>query len=193
MHILTNVLSFELIISYYHLWLCSSHLACFKSYQSAYLTLSNLNLVKPRIAVAILDLWWMKMTWSGWKIKENCNVLVSQFHGYFHSKTLSCREIKFVFRDVIWCFNASRGFKGLGQSIPIYGGRYWIICSALILNSRGQIGEVASSKHRMYHPHGLRQGERTKYDRFVDLNVRGAQRWVYSDLQIYRIWVLFST
>ena len=29
------------------------------------------------------------------------------------------------------------------------------------------------------------QGERTKFDRFVDLNVRGAQRRVYSDLRIY--------
>ena len=30
------------------------------------------------------------------------------------------------------------------------------------------------------------QGERTKFDRFVDSNVRGAQRRVYSDLRIYR-------
>ena len=30
------------------------------------------------------------------------------------------------------------------------------------------------------------QGERTKFDRFVDLNVRGAQRGVDSDLRIYR-------
>ena len=30
------------------------------------------------------------------------------------------------------------------------------------------------------------QGERTKFDRLVDLNVRGAQRRVYSDLRIYR-------
>ena len=25
---------------------------------------------KPRIAVAILDLQWMKMTWNGWKIEK---------------------------------------------------------------------------------------------------------------------------
>ena len=31
----------------------------------------------------------------------------------------------------------------------------------------------------------IRQGEK-KIDRFVDLNVRGAQRRVYSDLRIYR-------
>ena len=28
---------------------------------------------KPRIAVAILDLQWMKMIWCGLKIKENCH------------------------------------------------------------------------------------------------------------------------
>ena len=53
------------------------------------------------------------MTWCGLKIKENYNVLVNQFHGNFRSKTLSCREIKYVFRDVKWCFNASWGLKGL--------------------------------------------------------------------------------
>ena len=39
----------------------------------------------------------------------------------------------------------------------------------------------------------LRQGERTKFHRFVDPNVRGAQRRVYSDLRIYRNWVFSST
>ena len=68
---------------------------------------------KPRIAVAILDLLWMKMIWSGWKIKENCHVLVNQFHGNFRSKTLGCGKIKSVFRDVKLCFNASWGLKGL--------------------------------------------------------------------------------
>ena len=66
---------------------------------------------KPRIAVAILGLLWMKMIWCGWKSKENCHVLVNQFH--FHSKTLGCRKIKSVFRDLKWCFNASWGLKGL--------------------------------------------------------------------------------
>ena len=37
------------------------------------------------------------------------------------------------------------------------------------------------------------QGERRKFDRFVDLNVRGAQRRGYSDLRIYRNWVISST
>ena len=48
----------------------------------------------------------MKMIWCGLKNKENDHLLVNQFHGNF-------REIKSVFRDVKWCFNASWGFKGL--------------------------------------------------------------------------------
>ena len=55
---------------------------------------------KPRIAAAILDLKWMMMTLCGLKIKENYPILVSQFHGNFRSKTLSCRKIKYVLRDV---------------------------------------------------------------------------------------------
>ena len=31
------------------------------------------------------------------------------------------------------------------------------------------------------------QGERAKFDRFVDVNERGAQRRVYSDLRIYTL------
>ena len=48
----------------------------------------------------------MKMIWCGWKSKENCHVLVNQFHGNFRSKTLGCRKIRSDFRDVKWCFNA---------------------------------------------------------------------------------------
>ena len=51
----------------------------------------------------------MKMTWNEWKNKENCHVLVNQFHGKFHSKTIACGEIKYV------CFNAPWGLKGLKQ------------------------------------------------------------------------------
>ena len=40
-------------------------------------------------------------------------VLVNQFHGNFHSKTLRYWTIMSVFRDVKWCFNASWGLKGL--------------------------------------------------------------------------------
>ena len=72
---------------------------------------------KPRIAVAILDLWWIKMIWSGWKIEENCHVLVNKLHWNFRSKTLCCRKIKSVFGDVKWCFNASWGLKGLKHCI----------------------------------------------------------------------------
>ena len=55
------------------------------------------------------------MIWCGWKSKENWHVLVNQFHGNIHSKTLGCRKIKSVLRDVKWCFNASWGLKGLKQ------------------------------------------------------------------------------
>ena len=55
----------------------------------------------------------MKMIWCGLKIKENYQVLVNQFHGNFRSKTLGCRKIMSVYRDVKWCFNASWGLKGL--------------------------------------------------------------------------------
>ena len=55
----------------------------------------------------------MKMIWNEWKIKENCHVLVDRFHGNINSKTLCCRQIKSVFRDVKWWFNASWGLKGL--------------------------------------------------------------------------------
>ena len=30
---------------------------------------------KPRIAVAILDLQWMKMTWSGWQMEKNISII----------------------------------------------------------------------------------------------------------------------
>ena len=55
------------------------------------------------------------MTWCGWRSKENCHILVNQFHGNFRSKTLSCRIIRSVIRDVKWCFNASWGLKGLND------------------------------------------------------------------------------
>ena len=55
----------------------------------------------------------MKMIWCGWKIKENCHVLVNQFHRDLHYETPGCTKIKCVFRDVKWCFNASWGLKGL--------------------------------------------------------------------------------
>ena len=68
------------------------------------------------------------MTWYGLKIKENCHLLVNQFHQNFLSKPLGCRRIKSVFKDVKWCFNASWGLKGLKKCItliymyPIYVG-----------------------------------------------------------------------
>ena len=55
----------------------------------------------------------MKMIWKGWKINENCHVLVNQFPGNFLSKTHNCRQIKSVLRDIKWCCNASWGIKDL--------------------------------------------------------------------------------
>ena len=55
----------------------------------------------------------MKMIWCGLKNKENDHELVNQFHGNFRSKTLCCRKIKYVFRDVKLYFNAPWGLKGL--------------------------------------------------------------------------------
>ena len=55
------------------------------------------------------------MTWNKGKIKQNCHVLVNQFHGKFYSKALSCGKIKYVHRNLKWCFNASWGLKGLNK------------------------------------------------------------------------------
>ena len=68
---------------------------------------------KPRIAVAILDLYRMKMIWCGLKIEENYHVLVNVFNGNFRSKTIDYRKIKSVFMYVKWCLNASWGLEGL--------------------------------------------------------------------------------
>ena len=43
------------------------------------------------------------MILSGWKIEEKCHV--NQFYGIIHFKTLGCRKIKSIFRDIKWCFN----------------------------------------------------------------------------------------
>ena len=40
------------------------------------------------------------MICCGLKVEKNYHLLVDQFHGYFRSKTLSCRKISSVFRDV---------------------------------------------------------------------------------------------
>ena len=75
------------------------------------LTLSGLNLPLSSSSTTSREL--LKMIWSGWKSKENCHVFLRQFHGNFPSKTLSCRKINCVFRNVKWCLHASWGLKGL--------------------------------------------------------------------------------
>ena len=61
---------------------------------------------KPRVAVAILDLLWMK------KIKENCHVLVSQFHGIFRSKTLGFRKLSHSSQMLNDALMRREGLKG---------------------------------------------------------------------------------
>ena len=43
--------------------------------------------------------------------------MVIQFHGNFSSKTLGCMKIKYVFRDVKWCFNALWELQGLKKHL----------------------------------------------------------------------------
>ena len=57
----------------------------------------------------------MKMIWCGLKFEENHHGLVNKLHENLRSKTLDCRKIKSVFKDVKWCFNASWGLKGLND------------------------------------------------------------------------------
>ena len=40
------------------------------------------------------------MIGCGLKIEKNCHVLIDQFHGNFRSKTLGCRKIRYVFRNI---------------------------------------------------------------------------------------------
>ena len=63
----------------------------------------------------------MKMICCGSKIKENCHVLVNQFHENIHSKSPSYRKIKSVFRDLKWSFNASWGLKVLRHTDVLSG------------------------------------------------------------------------
>ena len=50
--------------------------------------------------------------------------MAKQFHGNFRSKTPVCWKIRYVFRDVKWCFNGSWGPKGLTNT----GSTSRIIC-----------------------------------------------------------------
>ena len=77
------------------------------------LTLSGLNLPLSSSSTTSRELLSQFSTCSVWRWFENYHVLVKPFHGNFRSKTLACRKIKSVFRDVKWCFNASWGLKGL--------------------------------------------------------------------------------
>ena len=70
------------------------------------------------------------MIWCGLKIKENCLVLVNQFNGNFRSKTISCRKIKSVFRDVKWWL------KGLNTHISRLVITYYIFIICYYITER---------------------------------------------------------
>ena len=48
----------------------------------------------------------------GLKIKEHYYVLVNQFHGNFHSKTLGYKKIRSVFKDIKYALMHHEGLKG---------------------------------------------------------------------------------
>ena len=52
-------------------------------------------------------------------------------------------------------------------------------------NFKSALVQLSTADTRGSSCYPLRQGERTKFDRFVDPNVRGAKRRVYSDIRIY--------
>ena len=75
--------------------------------------LSSLNLSLSSSSTTSRELRQQFAACSGWRwfevgkqFKKNCHVLVNQFYVNFHYKTLSCRKMKYVYRDVKWCFNA---------------------------------------------------------------------------------------
>ena len=49
-------------------------------------TIVIFNYYKPRIAVAILDLYWMKVTWSQWQVKKIL-LFLKEFHENLCFKT----------------------------------------------------------------------------------------------------------
>ena len=55
--------------------------------------------------------------------------MVNQFYWNFHSKTLGCRKMKSVFRNVKWCFNASWGLKR--PFVPKSGVKHWFTTTTL--------------------------------------------------------------
>ena len=112
------------IIKPYFTWMFENikriHGICLNGLTRA-LTLSSLNLPLSSSSSTSRELLSQFPTCSGWRCFEvggNYHVLVNQFHGNFHSKTLGCRKIRSVFKDVKWCFNAPWGLNcNLSQSI----------------------------------------------------------------------------
>ena len=73
---------------------------CFKGYRPEFtIAIFILQAASSRLVV-----WrWLKVGWK-WK---TIFLLLKQSHEYVHSKTLSFKGIKSVYRDAKWCFDAS--------------------------------------------------------------------------------------
>ena len=87
------------------------------------LTLSSLNLPLSSPSTTSRELLSQFSTCSGWKWLEvgykwkNILLFLKQFHEFFCSKITSFQGIKPFFKDAKFCFNASRGLKGLNIKI----------------------------------------------------------------------------
>ena len=90
------------------------------------------------------------MTWCGFKIKENWNVLVNQFHANFCSKTLGWMKIRSVFWDVEWCLNASWGLKGLICFISRENHCYWELNVLYIIDGDPRVVVSTAAFHARF-------------------------------------------
>ena len=111
---------------------------CVEICQLSYkLTLSSLNLPlssSPTTSCELLSQfstcsWWRWFEVDG-KINKNT---MYQFNGNFCSKTLAWRKIKYVFRDVKWCFIASRVLEGLTKLRLFYKEYHALLKSTLLV------------------------------------------------------------
>ena len=73
---------------------------------------------KPRIAVAIFDLQWMKMIWSGWRMKKYA-VIKNSSTKMFVLKTLCVRNkvILHICKMMLWCIVMIQMFKPLKNGL----------------------------------------------------------------------------
>ena len=94
-----------------------------------------------------------------------------------------------------WAKKRIRSFRALHAGVPSWyfitrtSVKYCFLTDRLLLNTTMVLLVLCYWQVKSL----LYQWERTKLDRFVDPNVWGAQRRVYSDLQIYCNWAIPST